>query len=365
MNDTLRGLLGLPEQASSVARDIDMLHLFVILTTLLGAACVGLVALWFAVRFRRRPGYQLTPRVQANPWWEAGLIGALTCLFVGWWVIGYRQYLHLQVPPIGAYEILVSAKQWMWSFAYPGGQRSLSMLVVPVGRPIKLVMMSRDVIHGFFVPAFRIKHDVVPGYVSVAWFQAEYAGTFQILCTQYCGTSHSTMRGEVVALAPADFALWLQGSRQPTRAAEAEEAAERQATTPGGDRLDISHLAIDGDPIDRGRRAAARHGCLSCHTEDGQRHIGPTWRGLYGSRVELADGRSLIADAEYLTRCMMDPLGNAVAGYQTVMPSYRGTLDPDDAASIVEFIKCLAMADAPAAVANPSLPTQPYRVGPP
>jgi cytochrome c oxidase subunit 2 len=163
MNDTLRRLLGLPEQASSVARDIDTLHLFVILTTLLGAACVGLVALWFAVRFRRRPGDQLTPRGASQSVVGGGSHQCADLPVRRLVVIGYRQYLRLQIPPIGAYEILVSAKQWMWSFAYPGGQRSLSMLVVPVGRPIKLVMMSRDVIHGFFVPAFRIKHDVVPG----------------------------------------------------------------------------------------------------------------------------------------------------------------------------------------------------------
>jgi cytochrome c oxidase subunit 2 len=348
----MRRLLGLPEQASSVAYGIDLLHYVVIVTTMIGASAVGLAAVGFAIRYRRRPGDTPRPPERASALTEWGIVIGLLGLFVLWWWIGYRQYLRLQVPPPGAMEVVVSAKQWMWKFAYPEGRSSLGLLVVPVGRPVKLAMSSRDVIHGFFVPEFRIKHDVVPGTVSVTWFQAERPGTYQILCTQYCGTSHAKMRGAVVALPPADFAAWLRGADgAATRSAMDGDAAERRAATepgalPPGDEPDLAEA---------GRSAAARHGCLSCHTTDGQRHIGPTWRGLYGSRVRFEDGRSAIADETYLTRSMMDPLAEVVDGYRPLMPSYQGLLDADDAAAIVEFIRSLRDGD-PAAPANPPLP---------
>ena len=364
MNDLLRRMLCLPEEGSTVAAGIDWLHFSIILVTMFGAGVVGLAALWFAFRYRRRPGDAPTPRMVASGRMEWTIITALVALFVGWWWIGYKQYLRLQIPPTGAMEVLVSAKQWMWKFAYPGGRHTIALLVVPAGQPVKLVMTSRDVIHGFFVPAFRIKHDVVPGCVSVTWFEADHPGIHPIFCTQYCGVAHSLMRGKVVVLSPQDFAAWTHGDDGPVRPAAEQQAREDQAMAPDG--LAINNRAeADPDPVTRGRQAAASHGCLACHTEDGQRHIGPTWRGLFGSTVALDDGSTVVADADYLTRKMMDPRSSTVVGYQAVMPSYQGRLDPDDAAAIVEFIRAIGPDNAPPPADNPPLPRQPYQVGKP
>jgi cytochrome c oxidase subunit 2 len=356
MNELMRRLLGLPEQASTVARSIDHLHFLVILATMAGAAAVGLAAVGFAVRYRRRPGDAAAAPRPGRLGLEWVAMGGLLTLFVWWWWLGYRQYLTLQVAPPGAMTVYVSAKQWMWKFAYPDGRRSLSLLVVPTGRPVQLLMSSRDVIHGFFVPDFRVKHDVMPGAVSTLWFEVDRPGVHEILCTQYCGTSHAKMRGAVVALSPADFAAWGNGSDPaPLRRANADFAAERAAMSWDGPEDDGARADGEADLPTRGRALAARYGCLACHTTDGQRHIGPSWRGLFASRVDLGGGRTTVADEAYLTRSMMEPQVEVVAGYAPLMPSYQGLLDPFDAAAIVEFIKTLQGADP--GPAGPPLPT--------
>ncbi len=361
MNDLLRRLLALPEEASTVAPGIDRLHCMVILTTLAGALAVGLAAVGFAIRFRRQPGDVAAVVTRSPAFLEWGLTSGLLALFIWWWWIGYRQYLELQTAPAGAIEVYVSAKQWMWKFAYADGRNSIAILVLPAGRPVKLLMSSRDVIHGFFVPDFRIKHDIVPGMVQSVWFQADQAGLHQILCSQYCGTSHSRMRGTVVVLDDRDFAAW-RGGEIPSllRRAMDEEIAEHRAMAANGDdpagysAVDADLWSSGADPVTHGRLVATQHGCMACHTEDGQSHLGPTWRGLFASQVRLADGRSVLADEQYLTRSMMDPLADQVAGYNPLMPAYQGLIDPVDTVAIIEFIKSLRR-DEPRPP-NPPLP---------
>jgi cytochrome c oxidase subunit 2 len=363
LNDLLRRILALPEQASTMAAEIDHLHFLVIITTMCGAVLVGGTAVYFAIRYRRRDDDQTGTVTAPHRFFELGITAVLLVMFVWWWWIGYRQYLHLQTAPAGAMEIYVSAKQWMWKFSYGDGRRTISLLVVPTGRPIKLLMLSRDVIHGFFVPDFRIKHDIVPGSVASVWFQCDAPGIHQILCTQYCGTSHSHMRGSVVAISPGDFAAWRMGRHIPlVQRALADEIAWRARVAAANDVVPDQLGADTGIPVSDadidmakgGREVAARHGCLACHTEDGQAHIGPTWRGLFGSQVRLADGRTVLADEQYLTRSMMDPQADIVEGYQPIMPTYLGQLDAVQTAALVEFIKSL---QSPLATpANPHLP---------
>ena len=197
-------------------------------------------------------------------------------------------------------------------------------LTVPVHTPIKLVMTSRDVIHSFYVPAFRMKHDVVPGHYYTAWFEAKTAGTFPIECAEYCGTSHSRMLGTVRVLEPDDYRRWLEDHPRPTA-----EGSEGAGATAGGD------LAATG------REVASRRACFNCHTLDGQPHIGPTWAGLFGSRVKLADGRTVVADEAYLTRSMMEPQEEVVDGFKPVMPSYRGLLQAPEVGALVEFMRSI------------------------
>ncbi|HET6346382.1 MAG TPA: c-type cytochrome, partial [Myxococcota bacterium] len=276
-------------------------------------ACLVLVC-----RYRQvAPTPGPTPRVRASLRLEVGGAGAILALFIAWWGVGLRLYVRMQTPPAEALEVYVTAKQWMWKLGYPDGRDAINTLTVPAGRPVKLHMISRDVIHSFFVPAFRLKHDVLPGRTTTLWFQADAPGTYPILCAEYCGLSHSEMRGVVRVLDADAYAAWL-----------AEPGA--QGTDAGA-----------GSMVQQGEAAARRHGCFACHTTDGQRHIGPSWRGLYGATIQLADGAQTLADEAYLTESMMDPRAKLVAGYPANMPTYQGQLDPTDAAAIVAYIKGL------------------------
>ena len=322
MNELLRRALQLPPQSSSVARGVDALHYTVILTTMAGVTLAAVIAFVFVVRYRRRgPLIPLTPRITVPAWLEVSVVGGLLALFCSWWVIGFAQYRALETPPADAMPVYVTAKQWMWKFAYPTGPTSADVLVVPVGRPVKLIMTSRDVIHSFYVPAFRIKQDVIPGRAVTTWFEAIEPGTFEVLCTQYCGTRHSFMRAQVTALAAADYARWLDAARAPP-------------VLPGA-KGDGQGLAA------RGREVAAERGCLRCHSVDGTPFIGPSWANAFGRRRATADGRTVLVDEAYLTESMMDPRAVIAAGFAPVMPSYQGALTPAETSAILEYIRSL------------------------
>ena len=320
MNDWLRRLLYLPPEASSYAAGIDHLHFAVIGTTFVGATFVFLLAVYFLVRHRRRvPGELTEPR--STPWpIELLVIVCLQSLFLAFWVVGAIQYDHVMTPPQDGVRVYVTAKQWMWKFGYPGGRSSMDVLVVPAGRDVVLVMTSRDVIHSFYVPAFRIKQDVVPGRYQTAWFRAEEPGIYDLECAEFCGTSHSAMLGKVRVLSASDYAQWLE-----------DAPALPRGDGPGA----------DGDLVAAGRDVAVRRGCFNCHTVDGQPSIGPSWARLYRARVALADGRSVVADEAYLTRSMMEPQADVVEGYRPVMPTYRGVLEQPEVAALVELIEAL------------------------
>jgi cytochrome c oxidase subunit 2 len=317
MTELLRWMLNLPVEASTYAPAVDVLHFFVIGATMLGASFVFLLALFFLIRYRRSSPFPLTAAVSTSVPTEILIIGSILALFLAFWVVGATQYAQLMTPPPDAMPVYVTGKQWMWKFGYADGREAINELTVPVGRPIKLVMTSRDVIHSFYVPAFRMKHDVVPGRYYTAWFEATMTGVFDIDCAELCGVSHSKMIGKVRVLSAEDYQRWL-----------------RTEAPPNPD-LSSANLA------DEGRAVAARRGCFNCHTIDGQSHIGPTWAGLYGSVEKLADGSTVTADDEYLTRSMMEPEVQIVAGYKPVMPTYQGALPEPEVAALVEFIKSL------------------------
>jgi cytochrome c oxidase subunit 2 len=322
-----RRSFALPPGASTFADGIDGLHLFFLATTLLGALLIALAVAYFVARYQSSDPARATPEVSASGGREALIIGACLSLFLLWWVIGYRQYVRMRHPPPGAAVVYVTAKQWMWKFSYPSGNSSLDVLTVPVARPTQLIMTSRDVIHSFFVPAFRVKQDVLPGrYVSV-WFEPTQVGEYLLECAEYCGVSHSRMLGRVRVLSVEDYAAWLEG------------------TTDSRD----SSMNL----VSLGRDAAVRHACFSCHTVDGQAHIGPTWQGLFGASVELTSGARVTADAAYLTRAMMDPAAEVVAGYPPVMPTYLGSLSQPEVAAILEYLRSLSAASVPPSVRLP------------
>ena len=312
MNELFRRALMLPPQASSVAKDIDILHYTVIGSAFVVAALAfGLITI-FLLKYRERPGRAPKPRNIPHVV-EIALASITLIAFLAWWVVGFSQFRELRDPPANAIRIHVVAKQWMWQFVYPNGANAEDELRIPVGQPVVLEMTARDVIHSFYVPAFRVKRDVLPGRVTQQWFTATEPGTYDILCAEYCGAGHSRMRGRVIAMPPADYARWIGGH--------------------GG-----SDLAQTGEQI------AVKLGCMRCHTVDGTPHIGPSWKDLYGSQVLLANGQRVAADDAYLTESMMDPSVKLVAGYANVMPSFLGRLSGAETAAIVEFIHSLRSA---------------------
>lgn len=207
-------------------------------------------------------------------------------------------------------EIHVTAKQWMWKAAHAGGARELESLHIPVGQPVLLYLDSQDVIHSFFVPAFRLKQDVVPGRTTTLWFEATNPGTYQLLCAEFCGTGHSAMTGEIVAMEPADFARWLDN------------------------RADGAGLAAAG------RNLFTTVGCSGCHAE-GSAVRAPSLAGLFGRQVPLADGRSATADAAYVRDSILLPRKDVAAGYAPIMPDFAGLLDQEEVEALVAYIRSL------------------------
>lgn len=309
MIELFRRIMRLPPGASSVSDPVDSLHA----TIAIASALVGLVLAMYAFRLvrrhRRRSATQLTERTAASMKQEAAIIGLVTFVFLAFWVVGFSQYGDMTSPPADAELITVDAKQWMWRFGYPDGRATEDVLTVPAGKPIKLVMTSRDVIHSFYVPAFRVKQDVVPGRPAMTWFTATKPGTYRIFCAEYCGVSHSAMLGSVVVLSPEEYAKW-KG-------------------------------APNVSPVEHGKEVAMRRGCVACHSLDGKPTVGPSFRGLYGSERTLTDGRKILADDEYLTRALMEPNADVVAGFPAGMPTYQGVLDPTETAALLELLRGL------------------------
>ncbi len=329
MNELMRRLLFLPEQASTFAQDVDNLHYFVITVTMVSSLAVGLTAIAFFWKYRRRRENEATPFVSPTPMFEVLAISVPLAFFLVWFAIGFRDFVKLSSPPAEAMDVYVMAKQWMWKFAYPEGPNAIGVLHVPANRPVRLLITSRDVNHSFFVPAFRVKMDALPGRYTETWFTATKTGRYQILCTEYCGAQHSKMWGEVVVMAPEAFDEWIKEQQRGLVARQDVLADETQVTP-------------QGSLTQWGKQVAMFKGCLRCHNVDSPEPAnGPSWVDLYQQQIKLADGREIIADEAYLTESMMEPTVKVVAGYQPIMPNYQGKLSGAETAAIVEFIKSL------------------------
>ena len=327
--DLMRQLLWLPDASSTFAPRVDQLHFFVIIVTMIASVLTGLLAFVFFFKYRERRPRQSTPLVVPSVKFEIIVIGVPLFFFLAWFVQGYQDYVWYTTPPENAMDVYVMAKKWMWKFSYGGeGPNAIATLHVPANRPVRLLMTSRDVIHSFFVPDFRIKQDVIPGRYTETWFEATKPGRYQILCTQYCGTWHSQMWGEVVVMDGPEFDQWLLDQRKGLLSARVDS---------GGDEGPSFHGSI----VEYGKRVAMAQGCVKCHSLDGEPHIGPTWLDLYDKKETLDNGETVIADEAYLTDSMIDPRGKIVKGFKPVMPTYKGRLAAPDAAALVEFIKSL------------------------
>jgi cytochrome c oxidase subunit 2 len=332
LNDLMRAMLFLPEQASTFATKVDYLHYFVVTVTMLSSTLVGLLAVYFFFKYRETKRGVSTAYVHPSMRFEAVIIAVPLLFFLAWVWIGFKDYLWYITPPKNAIDVYVTGKKWMWHFAYPEGPNGNAILTVPARRPVRLLMTSRDVLHSFFVPEFRVKQDVVPGRYTELWFEATKPGRYRIYCTEFCGTWHSQMVGEVVVLAPAEFDAWLVRQR---------DGLAQKIDSSGTAAVGETAENFRGNLVNYGRRVAAAQGCFKCHSVDGEPHIGPTWIDLYRRKTILANGETIVADEGYLTDSMMDPYVKLVKGYPPVMPSFRGRLSAPDAAALVEYIKTL------------------------
>jgi cytochrome c oxidase subunit II len=276
---------------------------------LIMALVVGMM-LTFCIRYRRGSAAYRGDRTEKTWHFEIGWTTATLVAFLLLFVWGAAIYIWMYQTPRGDIEIYVVAKQWMWKIEHPGGQREIDALHIPVDKTIRLVMASQDVIHSFFVPAFRIKRDVVPGTYETLWFKATKIGTYQLECAQYCGAQHATMKGEVVVESAADYARWLTQEGVHQSLAEQGEALFRQ------------------------------HGCSGCHGANSTVHA-PTLDGVYGSLVHLQDGSVRRADERYIRDCILAPRTFTVAGYPPVMPDFSGQISEDDLMKLVAYIQSL------------------------
>jgi cytochrome c oxidase subunit II len=289
-----KGTFWLPPQASTTAHEIDSVFYFVKWTSLIIFLIVVGFMVYYAWKYRRRSRADRPVDVKPNKWLELSwvIIPTLLVMVVFWW--GMVTYLSAGIPPANAYQVNVYGATWRWDFEYPNGKRTTGDLYVPVGHPVQLLMTSTDVLHSFFVPAFRVKKDVVPNRYTSVWFEVKEPGEYQVFCTEYCGTAHSEMYARVIALERTEFNAW------------------------------VRELDDDPDvPLPQiGEQLFATQGCQACHTTDGTPGIGPSLFGTWGEPRPQTDGTSPIMDADYVIESITNPSARITAGFPPAMPPY-------------------------------------------
>ena len=293
-----------------MAPRVDALYYFLVAVALFFAALICFLVVFFAIKYRRRSADERPRPIAGNLVleiiWTAVPLGLTMIIFV--W--GALLFFEISTPPSNALEISVVGKQWMWKIQHPEGYREINELHVPLGRPVKLTMTSEDVIHDFFVPAFRVKKDVLPGRYTLVWFEATKAGDYHLFCSQYCGTQHAGMMGKVTVMEPADYQRWL------------------------GDGASGISMAEVGEQLFQ------RLGCVACHRPDGAVPA-PSLVGLVGQPVRLQGGKTVIADEDYIRESILEPQAKLVVGYPPVMPTFKGLISEDGILQIIAYLKSL------------------------
>ena len=295
-----------PEQSSTFASQVDALFFFILAVSAFFSILIAALLVYFSIKYRRKSTGEFPPATKSAVWIEVTWTLVPLALTMVMFVWGSRLYFSAYRPPSDSMDIHIIGKQWMWKMQHPQGRREINELHVPLGRAIRLVMISQDVIHDLFIPAFRIKQDVLPGRYTYEWFQASTLGEFHLFCAQYCGTQHAEMIGRVIVMEPAQYDAWLSG------------AGTEETMVQAGERL-------------------YRHfGCNTCHGVKA-----PTLAGLYGSRVQFTTGATAIADDSYLREHVLTPSVRTVAGYQSIMPTFKGQMTEDQLGQIIAYIKSL------------------------
>jgi len=292
-----------------MAGQVDALYIYLVLVSAVMTGLIYLAIAVLAIKYRRKPGvdaHQIEGSTVLEVTWSIIPFGVMLTFFI-WGAVVYFQE---RTPPADSTEVYVVAKQWMWKMEHMEGQREINELHVPVGQNIKLIMTSQDVIHSFFVPAFRLKQDVLPGRYTTLWFKATKPGTYHLFCAEYCGTQHSTMGGSIVVMEPQDYAQWMTGG----------PSAPLQET---------------------GKQLFVSLGCSTCHRSDIQGR-GPNLVGAYNKPVLLEDGRTLTADENYVRESILNPTAKIVSGFKPVMPTFQGIVSDEQLNALVVYVKSLS-----------------------
>jgi cytochrome c oxidase subunit 2 len=308
-----------PPSASSVSAEVDLLYLFITAVSAFFVVLVATLVVVFAIKYRRRHPDEVGADIHGSlalelTWTFIPFVIAMIMFF---W--GADLYFRLARPPVDSMDIFVVGKQWMWKVQHPDGMREINEMHIPTGRNIRITLGSEDVLHDYSIPAMRVKMDAVPGKLTTMWFRAEVPGTYHLFCAEYCGTQHSGMIGRVIAMEPQAYEAWLAGST-------------------GGPAV---------PPAQAGEKLFTDLVCITCHRQEpGAR--GPALHGVYGSNVELADGRTVLADDNYMRESIMIPFAKIVRGYQPIMPPFQGVITEEQLMQLLAYIKTLKADGAPA-----------------
>jgi len=321
-----------PDRASSLAGNVDALYIFLLIITALMTGLIFVAILYFAARYRAQPGV-VAEQIEGSTPLELTWSIIPFFVFMAIFLAGAIVYFKGRTPPRDSTEVYVVAKQWMWKLEHAEGQREINELHVPVGRDIKLIMTSQDVIHSFYVPAFRMKQDVLPGRYTVAWFRATKPGTYHLFCAEYCGTQHSGMIGSIIVMEPAQYEAWTNGGTQ-------------------------GPLSVTGEKV------FSELGCATCHRSDTQGR-GPNLEGLFGKPVQLEDGRTVTADENYVRESILDPGAKVVRGFKPVMPTFQGLVSEEQLNALVAYVKSISKSGDGVMKAEAAAPanTKPAKAG--
>ncbi len=318
-----------PEQASTVAPLVDGLYLGLVVVCGAVSLLIWFAIFYLAIKYRRRPDNELAQEQEPPTSLELTWTIVPTIIFMLIFVAGAWVFFRIQRVPANAIEVYATGRQWMWKFQHPTGQREINTLHVPVNRPIKITMASEDVIHSLWFPYFRVKNDVLPNRYRTMWFEATKTGKFHIFCAEYCGTQHSGMIGWVIVMEPTEYQRWLAGGAEGSLASQGEKLFEKYA-------------------------------CNTCHMNTAGAR-GPVLAGIYNKTRPLADGRSIVADDNYIRESILNPTAKIAAGFQPIMPVFQGQLNEEDLLRLLAYVKSVG-AEQPAGVVQasglPSGPTQ-------
>lgn len=303
-----------PVNASTTGSWVDWHYFFLVGMSLVISIGISVAIIILAFRYHRSRTPRHEPGFETNLKLELTWIIIPFFILMGIFVWSSIIFFHKRTPPVDSMEIYVVGKQWMWKIQHPGGRSEIDELHIPVDRPIRLKMTSEDVIHSFYVPAFRTKMDVVPGMYTTTWFEANRTGEYHLFCAEYCGTDHSGMIGRVVVMQPEEYSEWLRGG---------EMGVPPQAA---------------------GEALFERHRCNDCHVQDDEARC-PSLVGLLGRQVRLSDGQVIVADEAYIRESILRPHEQIVAGYPSIMPSYEGQLNEEQIFQLIAYIKTLQPED--------------------